>query len=441
MKTTTWNNDRASVLVVAVIFSAVMAMSVASFLQLAKAEARLAHVAFYSNSCLNLAEAGVERALFALNNEDWTGWTVAGDEAQLDAVEVDLGGNVNGTIQARVESISNDPIVVAEGAMDLPNRPSVIKQVKVKLSRRSLFANGITTRRGVTFKGGNAFVASYRSSWGKPRSPWWNIDDNGSIASVSVEADAITLSNSRIYGRVATGGSWPIVGPNGRIYGKDTLSGMKVDPERVALDFAADFPLVSPPTAFDTYIPAINSSMTLGTPGATEPTFIKVDSISLSSSDLLAFQGPVVIYLTGDASVSGTAEIRVLDESWRNASATFFVDGNFYIGGNGAVNATNDPANLMVYGTSGNQQYFKLHGSATWQAAVYAPNAKVDMNGGGSTGAMAGAIVADSVFMNGNYEFFYDEDLEDRFADDTGYGMELWRELYRVADRVAFNEN
>src|SRR5690606_9708957 len=164
--------------------------------------------------------------------------------------------------------------------------------------RRSLFSNEITPRRGVRFKGGTAYVDSHRSSLGLPSVT--NRYDRGSVASTSVETDAITLSNSTVYGRVATGGSWPSVEPNGRIYGTDTPSSLKVDPQRVALDFAADFPEVDVP-AFtpDQYIPNVSGSVTLGNAGATTPQFLRIDNINISGQSTLRFQGPVVVYLTG----------------------------------------------------------------------------------------------------------------------------------------------
>lgn len=436
MKKSNWKNSRGSVMVIAVVFAAIMALSVTSFLKLANSEARLASVAFYSNSSLNLAEAGVEKALYALNNEDWTGWNVMGSQASMQTETLDLGNSVTGIIQARVLSLNNNPTVQAEGRMQLPGRPEVVKQIEVQLTRRSLFSNGITTRRGVRFKGGNAYVDSYRSSLGLPSVT--NRYDRGSVASTSVETDAITLSNSTVYGRVATGGSWPSVGPNGRIYGTDTPSWLKVDPERVALDFAADFPEPDVPSVTpDQYIPNISGTTTIGIAGATTPQFIRVDSIDLSGQSILRFQGPVVVYLTGSLSVGGKAEIIVDDGPGMNTNVTFYVDGNMSIGGNGTFNATNDPANLVIFGTNRNYQQFTLHGQGILQAAVYAPNAEVDLKGGGSIGAMNGALVADRVTINGNYQFHYDEDLEDKFAE-SGYGMERWRELHKVSDRITF---
>src|SRR5699024_7728485 len=111
----------------------------------------------------------------------------------------------------------------------------------------------------------------------------------------------------------------PSVGPNGRIYGYDTPAGLKIDPERVARDFAADFPEIDPPTHFDGF--SINMNQPLGNRSATKPVFYQVSNLSVSND--LRIVGPVVIYVTGSIDVKN-AKI-IVEEG---GSATFYVDGN-----------------------------------------------------------------------------------------------------------------
>ncbi len=427
MKYKTWNNNRGSIMMVAVLFAILIAISVGSFLKLANHESRLSNIAFHSNSSLNLAEAGVEMALYAMNHGDWSGWTVSGTTAEMGAETLDLGENASGIIHARILSLNANPIVQAEGKLELPNRPSVTKQVEVRLSRRSLFANGITTRRGVTFKGGNVEVDSYRSSLGLPSSS--NRNDAGSVASVSVEASAIDLSNSKVFGYVATGGSMPKVGPNGRVYGKNTPSGVKIDMSRVALDFASDFPDIDAPATYDIYQAQINGG-TIGTQGATKPTVYKVRNISISGNTSFTVNGPVVMHVEQSVDVKGNAYIRIT----QHGSLTLYVDGDVDIAGNGAVNETHLPANLLIYGTNKIGQTFKVAGNGNLFAAIYAPNADVEIKGNGDIG---GAVVADMATLNGNAHFHYDEDLAD-FGSEGSYRMDKWRELHLAADRVSF---
>lgn len=434
MKTTQWNNKRGSVLLVAIMFAAIMALAVASFLQLTSFESRMANTVFYSNSSLNLAEAGVEKALFALNNDDWTGWVRNGNEAVMEEEEIALAGNLHGIIQARVSSIGSKPTVQAGGTTVLPSRPDVVKQVEVNLSRRSLFANGITTRRGVEFNG-NTNVDSYESSAGPPSLT--NRKDNGTVACASLEHSSIVMSgNPEVWGRVATGGEMPILQGNAKIQGEDTPPGVNVDLNRIALDFASDFPEVSPPTVFDDYIHSIyvdgnNQSATVGTPGQLER--IKMNSLTVKANGKLTIRGPVIIHLTGDFKLGGNGQIVIPDSG--NASAVFYIDGDLENGGNGTLNETNDPAKLVIYGTNTVSQRFDLGGNVDWHAAIYAPNAAMKIGGNVEIG---GAIVADTVAAGGNLKFHYDEDLADQFSGGNGFGMDRWRELYLAEDRVTF---
>lgn len=420
-------------MVIAIIFSAIIAVVVASFAKLAQSESRLANVAFYANNSLNLAEGGVERALYALNFNEWSGWTVSEDKTALMAPTKTVSGSGETTlVQVLVRDYDTNPLVIVEGMTFLTNRPAVTKQLEVSLKRRSLFANGVTARDGITFKGGQASVDSYRSSLGK----WHftnNSFDNGSVSSPSVAVDAVDLSNARIKGRVATGGSEPKVGPNGSIRGDDTPIGVRIDPTRVALDFDSDFATVDPPT-FSSSLGTISATTSIGNPLATSPTGYLVNGINLANKELNII-GPVILYVTGDISVSGGSGSITVHET---GSAIIFVDGDVSVSGNGAVNSTNTPSNLLIYGTNPISQTFDFSGNAELQGAIYAPEAVVNLKGGGTSGVMSGAVVAKMISINGNYDFHYDEDLGDISGPNPTFRMERWRELYLASDRFDF---
>src|SRR5690606_25328105 len=68
-----FKDTRGSILVVTAMLATIMAVSIASFIKLGNHESRLANMSFYLNNSLNLAEGGVEQALYALNHDDWSG--------------------------------------------------------------------------------------------------------------------------------------------------------------------------------------------------------------------------------------------------------------------------------------------------------------------------------------------------------------------------------
>ena len=63
-------SNRGSVLLTALIFAAVLAVSVTSYIKLSLNAAQLANRAFHLNAAQNLMDAAIERILWTLNNEN-----------------------------------------------------------------------------------------------------------------------------------------------------------------------------------------------------------------------------------------------------------------------------------------------------------------------------------------------------------------------------------
>lgn len=425
-------NRRGSILLVTMILSLALAIFLGSFIQLALSSYRLSQRSFFSNSTLNLAEAGLEEAIYALNNTDWTGWTASGSDMVRTLAGLPVATNRTGQIKIKVfnHATSTQPRVVAEGTIDVGYGPALVKQVEARLGRKSFWANGMVAKDTVEFKGGNAFVDSYDSSdpnysTGGLYDPSKN-KDNGSVGSTAVTVDAVSLSNSDIWGTVSTAGVAPTVGPTGSIMGLDTPVGVTVDPNRIRSDFKANFDLPDVPTSFSGIYTDISGTTTLGTDGATDT--YKVTSIDNSNGEILTILGDTTLVVSGEIDTKGEIFIGP------NASLTLYVEGDVTIGGNGLINSTQIPANTIIYGTSTTSQTIKLHGNGAVHAAVYAPNAAVEMKGGGSSGEFTGSVVADTVFVNGNYQFHYDEALAD-LSTSKVYTVSLWRELANQAER------
>src|SRR3954470_16185058 len=72
----TFHSQRGTVLIVALIFAAILALSITSFLKLAGNASKLANRSFYLDGAQNLVDTGLEQALYSLNNSALT--TTAG---------------------------------------------------------------------------------------------------------------------------------------------------------------------------------------------------------------------------------------------------------------------------------------------------------------------------------------------------------------------------
>jgi hypothetical protein len=400
-----------------------------TYLDIALTEFRMAYRTQDLQGALNLAEGGVEEAMLAMKKDDWTGWkTVTTDQYHKTITDLPMQNGRMGNITVYASIIDESaPIIFSEGKIT-SSYGSIAKQLRMDLEKKGLFANGLTAKKAVVFNGNKIAIDSYDSNNGN-YDPTSNRNDNGTVGSLAVTVGAVTSGNADIWGYVATGGGTPAIGPSGSVLGEDSPGGSSVDWDRVAMDFYADFPNMSAPSV-SSPLTVLPSSGTIGTSSASSPTYYKIPSYSNQSADSLVIDGPVVIIIDGDLTIKG--EIQVTS----NGNVEMYVGGDVDIGGNGMVNTTTVPENLVLFGTSSTPgQQIKISGNGALEAAIYAPNADLELKGSGTGGVFSGAAVADNITMTGNFEFHYDEALDD-YTKDNSYKVSLWRELIESDERV-----
>jgi len=437
------------VLAVALIFMALLALGLTSYLNLNLQNSRLSHRSYQQNAGFHLAEAGAEEALWSFNRahagatDAWSGWTTRGAAALRQINGFDFGSNLSGSVKVYVTTTNPAngarPVVVAEATLRAPNQPASSRMIEVTLSRRSYFSQGLVAKDKLTFSGNVSSVDSWNSDPDNdpatapvPYSAGVR-NDRGSVATASVENTSVLVNNANIWGTVATGGGVPQVGANGSIRGADTPAGVQIDPARVTTDFAADFPIIAAPTD-GTVLATVGA--TLGAAGTA--TKWRTPGIVLRGSDTLTILGDVTLILmagTGANAISmtGNAEIIVPDGS----SLTVYAEGDVQIAGNGLANSNARPGTFRLWGTntSLSGQSIDLAGNGALKAVVYAPNAAVKINGNGD---MMGSLVAREIRFTGNAAFHYDESLANESAD-APYGVMRWRELTTATDRAVWS--
>jgi hypothetical protein len=103
------------------------------------------------------------------------------------------------------------------------------------------------------------------------------------------------------------------------------------------------------------------------------------------------------------------------------------------------ANDNSSPQSAIIWGTgtAAGTQDISVSGNGQLKACVYAPNATVSLNGGGTDGLMCGAVVAKSITMNGGTEFHYDDALS-RMTTGNPYGIQKWRELQSASERASY---
>jgi hypothetical protein len=451
---------RGSVMLTAMILTLAIGVALVSFLKLGQTTLEISNRAFHANAAMNLAESGLEQAMWSISKavdgdaSAWTNWTTSGANAQRKFTGFTYDANTTGyaRVYVRNYALASAPTIIVRGTITPVTGPVIEKWIVVSLFQRSLFANGLVAKDTLTFSGGNAVVDSYDSRSGVYNAALggglFNRNDNGSAGSASVAVNSFSLSNSSIYGNVSIGTSnysGLDVGPNGLVGAFGTSAGT-VDYSKVTTDFTTNFEDAVAPTTAGYTIGGINSATVLpgggDLPAADGTYYYNLSGISLSGAPSkkldIAAGMDVVIRITAAAgttgvSVGGNASINVL----AGGSLEMYTEANVSIAGGGIANA-NDPEAFMFYSTraagAAGSQNVSISGNGQLSAVVYAPNASMTMNGGGASGQIYGAVVADTITVTGGSEFHYDEAL----ASMTGgnpFGVSQWAELTSATQR------
>ncbi|WP_309400399.1 DUF7305 domain-containing protein [Cerasicoccus maritimus] len=460
MKRRSFPERRGSALMLAVILSAIVAVISASYLKMATNESKYSYTGFLRNAALNLAEAGAEEAIWALNNEDTANWKqLSSNILYKSSTGFDYKMAKSTSIQMIIIDPTTDPILLTRGLIELPDGRSMDKFIRIDLTPRNVAPNGLTAKDSITFSGGNVTFDAYDSD---STSITGSLEDAGTVATTSVINDAANIANSSVMGGVATGGGTVALGPNARVFDADDVNNYGstslipsgyVNPDLVTDDFRSDFPLIEAPSGGN-YIGSINNNTSLGS-----GTYV-VDSISLNSHKKLDITGDVTLIVKGDVKISGNGTGGIyIDQS--NGKLEMYIAGDMSVGGNGFVNLdttsydptplsdfgvvpdTNGyskPENMIIFATGGSGQSIDYHGNAALSGVIYAPEADVSLKGGGSGGEVLGAIIANTIKVTGTYGFHYDVQLKNLFFEEDSWRMESWNELVTASDKSMFRK-
>ncbi|MFA6961328.1 MAG: hypothetical protein WC205_11300 [Opitutaceae bacterium] len=463
-----FSSRRGAVLIVALLLAGGLAIAIGSYISITSNNLKLSNRAFYNNAAINLAETGLEEALWSINRNlegnsaAWDDWKKDGTEAYRPFGPFDLGQNIQGYANVYVSNTTSSgtaPMVVAKAYITPQGQGTIEKWVSVTLRKRSKFSNGLVAKKSITFRGNNASVDSWNSEAGGSVVPYSASvrKDNGSVGSISVSVDSVLVQNADVWGYVSTGGDDPTdnVGTNGSILGTDsaakdssTWTKKNVDPSRVATDFTSSLdPVSAPATSYA--LGAINNAITLPR-GTDSPNpddgiyYYSTTGVSLVNKTItILSEKKVVLVSSGDIKVGGGSGLIQI-----NKKATFeiYASGDVSISGKGIANGVpagteltaleaQQPINFQIWGTSSTSQNIDVKGNGAFSGIIYAPNASVFVNGNGD---VLGSVIGNDVTMVGNAAFHYDESLAD-FGGSSPFGISKWSELTTSAQRSDYS--
>lgn len=390
--------------VLALMVMVVLILSIASLALISiGTQARLRSVRnTFKTSARFAADAGVERAIYLMNEELQAGTWTLGNVPTFTSQSLS-GSNADYTV-----TFSGD----LAGGYELTSVGQDRSQTKTVIATLELTSPiaddyAIFARDQLTLKALST-VGGYNSS--DPT----ETDVDAKIGSQSTESNVVDIkTNSNINADIfiSQNGS-----PDTIIKSMDQLN---INGDVFYLSSDLYLPPISPPdyTASNGSISGKNITLNTSDSG-------KYDGISISNNGTLSINGNVTLYVTGDIDLNNNAEIEINN----NSSLKLYFDGDIDASNSSGFNNTTEiPANLEIYGT-GTDQDIDIKNSADIYGVVYAPNAEMTVHN--KVDAYGSFIVKEFELKNGG-EVYYDKALRQITENDdlVRFTVTRWKEL------------
>lgn len=380
-------------------------------------ETKMAQRSANSTQALWLGEAGVQKTVWEINNNNCTGFIQEGTQAACTSCTCSgtktMAGTISGAGDYDVTLNSDNSVATSLGSVpDRSSSSAVQRTVQANLGKESPFSYAAFAKGQVTLAN-NTFIDSYNSNNGEYSVS--NSNTNGDVGSNGTTAGIISIgTNITVGGDVSTGsGGTVTVGNNSEITGSTTHS------NNVSL------PDVTVPSTLTNL--SSSGTLSIGNDGSQDLSAgdYKYASINMGNNAALTVTGNVRLYLTGPTGLTTGNNVLLTISS--GASLQVYVDGVLTIPNNATLNSVGDvPKNLQIYSTYTGSNGISLNNNGVLAAAVYAPNTDVVI---GNNNDLYGSIIGETVSVNNNSAIHYDESLANLASDVGTNGVTLWQEI------------
>ena len=393
---------------------------------------------------MELAEAGVELALYSESNGDWSNWTIAAGTASTNTMTMTshglvlsstsptaliLGNGVTGTVSVTIANYTTNPVITSSATVSIPSGKSVSRKIVTTAGTSPLFVNAIAATSGkVKFSSTGGSVDSYDSRIGSYSAP------SRGYQAVVLFGGHVVITHGRherratLYGyAVGYDGPAPTTtgwfSTSGKVLGPSSPGGgTPPDATRIISDPSPYQPIFSipsvptdyngtiPPGTYNVTTPAtyVLSKGSLGVLGSTTPFYYLASGINITSNTVSVLS-PVVIILYGSMNISGTGGIQL---TTANSALTIFVENSSAtIGGNGItfpVSVANPlPKRVSILSTNNNSIFnsITISTSIAFYGTVYFPYLPITISG---SPQFYGSVVGESVTVSGLPSVHYD---------------------------------
>ena len=405
------SRERGSILLVAMLMAAAIALVLGSYLKLSSNALKVAHRTFFSRDANNLAEAGLEEAIYRLNlmatgtaaATAWSGWTLSGTNATYTLPSFNRDQNAVGVVKIYVAGYDGSvttPTVYSQAVVTpFDGSPPVVKTLTI-----SLEGGGSTTGLGLVVLNtaefaDSTFANSFNSNASSsPTGPW--LTYSSSIATTDLAAGILAGtatfgSSAKIYGNLYLGAG--MTAPAATKY-TGTLT----------TNYSATYPLPTyPTTASVSQYYSVGSSL-----ASTLPV----------SGHVPASDGRYYYFCSGETiqnlSITAGKHVTIVGSNGTkvedglkvpsNSSCYIYTDGTLRLNGSGFSNSSWAGA-LRVYTSTTSD--CKIDGISKTVACFYAPYAYLELKGGDSGGDFTGGLVVKKLKAHNNFDYHYDKAL------------------------------
>lgn len=426
-------DERGAVLLAALCFATVLAISLGSYITVCLRTLEMSSRSQHSTRTVELAELGLEDALWSMNKTDWASWTISGTTASKTLSGFSFGNGVTGSVALTVTNYNvttGTRTVSVAATATLANGTTIRRSLSGTAARAPLFVNAVAATTGsvkFTTAGTSSIIDSYDSLLGPYTSQTPTYSAILSAGATTTAAATVQLTNAQVKGYVATLSTGPSYSTSAKVIGPTTASTIKIDTTRLSTSpYQPIFGIntVSGGTILGN--PALDSTTTIGTPGATTPSVYTSTGIDMRGNTKIIVDGPVRLVVSGAFYLGlygGSPQVEVTNDG----TLELFLSGDFAIYGNGMRNRSKLPQRMVIYGTN-TLTVPDMNTNERFYGVIYTPNGDFKVL---SNNEVNGAIVARNVtFTHSAPEVHYDLNLRSTVFSgvDTPYAISDWRE-------------
>ncbi len=389
--------EKGAVLIISLLVTVAMLIVVMPFLFKVSGQYRTTDKSFKSYAALNLAEAGVEMAIWELNHGHISDWEGTVDERTLTLSSIQAsGGSIVGDVSITISDPGGDnPVILSSGKIPFRNSDTIDKTLRVVVNRdtKIMFASALFASDELNFAG-NSTVDGYDSRLGE-----YNKDNDKLDVTIGV--------NSTHFGAITLSDKAKVVG--------DALIGYEGDPDNILLLDKAK--VTGEKNAFAEPQELLPIEAPQGLPwrgeiDSEDGTFEISESgeyslINLGSGGQVTITEDVTLYITGDLSMANGSKF-IVEEG---VNVQLYLASSFHMEHGSQFNKTSeDPTDLQIWGTESFTGDFYWGSESEFCGAVYVPQGNIIL-----TGNMEyyGAVAAKTIYIDANTKLHYDIALQD----------------------------